>query len=236
MPIIDSKLPKNERILIAAEKIFSQRGYTQTTLDEIISLADTGKGTLYKYFGNKDNLFHTLVESKNTPFVEKLKKAVDAEPDLPSKLSRYLLLLLEFLTANKGLWRVLWYEQSCSANHAYPEQQSDGTWIIKSIYDNTLSAQDQKRLLRYHHILYSEIEILINILTPGFESGQLKRAKKNNANETVNKAAVFSSYHIFAGIAITVFHSLTEELSHETLVELITDSFLNGHLNPQYKN
>ena len=55
MTVIDATLPKKDRILIAAEDVFSRRGYTKATLDEIIALADTGKGTLYKYFGNKDN-------------------------------------------------------------------------------------------------------------------------------------------------------------------------------------
>ena len=54
---IDKTLPKDQRILLAAEEVFSRRGYVQATLDEIIALADTGKGTVYKYFGNKDNLF-----------------------------------------------------------------------------------------------------------------------------------------------------------------------------------
>lgn len=44
---------KRLRLLKATEEVFSKRGYAQTTLDEIIGLADTGKGTLYKYFGNK---------------------------------------------------------------------------------------------------------------------------------------------------------------------------------------
>jgi AcrR family transcriptional regulator len=34
---------KKERILAAAEEVFSKRGYTQSTLDEIIKIADTGK-------------------------------------------------------------------------------------------------------------------------------------------------------------------------------------------------
>ena len=46
MTAIDASLPKKERILIAAEDVFSRRGYTKATLDEIIALADTGKGTL----------------------------------------------------------------------------------------------------------------------------------------------------------------------------------------------
>lgn len=43
MTAIDASLPKKERILIAAEDVFSRRGYTKATLDEIISLADTAK-------------------------------------------------------------------------------------------------------------------------------------------------------------------------------------------------
>ena len=62
---IDTSLPKDIRILQAAEKVFSQHGYEKATLDEIIALADVGKGTVYKYFGNKEHLFYKLVADKN---------------------------------------------------------------------------------------------------------------------------------------------------------------------------
>lgn len=39
-------VPKNERILRAAEAVFSKKGYRQATLDEIVKIADTGKGTV----------------------------------------------------------------------------------------------------------------------------------------------------------------------------------------------
>ena len=38
---LDKALPKDERILQAAEKIFSMYGYEKATLDEIIALAST---------------------------------------------------------------------------------------------------------------------------------------------------------------------------------------------------
>ena len=41
---IDTSLPKDIRILQAAEEVFSQHGYEKATLDEIIALADVGKG------------------------------------------------------------------------------------------------------------------------------------------------------------------------------------------------
>lgn len=48
---------KRLRLLKATEEVFSKRGYAQTTLDEIVGLADTGKGTLYKYFGIRTTCF-----------------------------------------------------------------------------------------------------------------------------------------------------------------------------------
>ena len=38
---IDKTLPKDQRILLAAEEVFSRRGYVQATLDEIIALIDS---------------------------------------------------------------------------------------------------------------------------------------------------------------------------------------------------
>lgn len=65
-------VPKNERILRAAEAVFSKKGYRQATLDEIVKIADTGKGTVYKYFNNKENLFYTLIHMKNEVLLDAL--------------------------------------------------------------------------------------------------------------------------------------------------------------------
>lgn len=73
---INSSLSKEKRILKAAEKVFSHKGYSQATLDEIIKIADTGKGTVYKYYKNKENLFYTLVEAKNRKLIKDLNQAV----------------------------------------------------------------------------------------------------------------------------------------------------------------
>ena len=44
--------------------LFLKKGYSQATLDEVIKIADTGKGTVYKYYQNKENLFYTLISAK----------------------------------------------------------------------------------------------------------------------------------------------------------------------------
>ena len=54
---------KKHDIMAAAENLFSNRSYHEVTLDEIAHQAKVGKGTLYRYFSNKDDLFFQTATS-----------------------------------------------------------------------------------------------------------------------------------------------------------------------------
>src|SRR5208283_4489573 len=47
---------KKQRIMQAAERLFRMRRVHEITLDEIAREADVGKGTLYLYFSDKEDL------------------------------------------------------------------------------------------------------------------------------------------------------------------------------------
>ncbi len=52
---------KRQRILRAAETLFAQKGYENTTIQDLATAAGVGDGTVYDYFRNKEDvLFHTL--------------------------------------------------------------------------------------------------------------------------------------------------------------------------------
>ena len=44
------------RIVSAAWQLFYQYGYNNTTIDDIVELSQTSKGSFYHYFGSKDDL------------------------------------------------------------------------------------------------------------------------------------------------------------------------------------
>ena len=48
------------RIVSAAWKLFYEQGYEDTTVEEIIDLSETSKGSFYHYFDGKDALLSTL--------------------------------------------------------------------------------------------------------------------------------------------------------------------------------
>jgi len=62
-----------ERILDAALKIFSHKGFHDTRLDEIVEESSTSKGAIYFHFPNKERLFLALVDQ----FADLLERRVN---------------------------------------------------------------------------------------------------------------------------------------------------------------
>lgn len=52
---------KKERIIEAATASFTQYGFKGTTMDQIAKIAKVGKGTVYMYFDNKEQLFDEII-------------------------------------------------------------------------------------------------------------------------------------------------------------------------------
>ncbi|MGI6262916.1 MAG: TetR/AcrR family transcriptional regulator, partial [Succiniclasticum sp.] len=95
---------KKASLLAAAEQVFTSKGYADATLDEIIKLADTGKGTVYRYFGNKENLFYQLVLAKHEALMKDLwELARRQDCSVPDKLRLLSSRWLHFLSDNKVL-------------------------------------------------------------------------------------------------------------------------------------
>jgi AcrR family transcriptional regulator len=63
VPRPDVSAQRRAEILEAATSCFMRRGFTNTTMDDIVAESGLSKGTLYWYFGSKDELFMSAVAS-----------------------------------------------------------------------------------------------------------------------------------------------------------------------------
>ena len=224
---IDKSLPKSERILLAAADVFSRKGYLQATLDEIIEIADTGKGTVYNYFKNKDNLFYTLVSRINEPFVAALQK-VEASDESPFiKLELYLKEMISFLRVNDTLWQVLFYEM-IGANrgwyfiHDY-ETNSDRL-VVK--WGAPPSQEETEKVQRYTELVGSSFRILENIMQEGVDSGLFKQSPEN-------KGVHYAARHLYGGVAMAVFFGNDRQEKSDFIAKIIADRFLFGFAKPE---
>ncbi|MDN4075720.1 TetR/AcrR family transcriptional regulator [Fictibacillus terranigra] len=54
-------IDRKQNIIEAAAKSFSLFGYKATTMDQVAKIANVGKGTIYTFFENKEELFKEIV-------------------------------------------------------------------------------------------------------------------------------------------------------------------------------
>ena len=51
---------RRQQIIVAAKRVFSEKGFTRATMEDIAHDAELSPGTLYLYFKNKDELYASL--------------------------------------------------------------------------------------------------------------------------------------------------------------------------------
>jgi len=224
---IDRSLPKSERILLAAADVFSRKGYMQATLDEIIEIADTGKGTVYNYFKNKDNLFYTLVSNLNAPFVAKLKE-IEINKESPFiKLESYLKEMLDFLRHNDTLWQVLFYEMLGASRGWYfihDHETKEDNLVVK--WGAGPTPEEKERVTRYSNLIGSSFRVLENILQEGVDTGAFKSSPEN-------KGVHYAARHLYGGVAMAVFFGNDRSEDSSYLAKIIADRFLFGFAKSQ---
>jgi AcrR family transcriptional regulator len=72
---------RRQQIMVAAKRVFSVKGFSKATMEDIAKEAELSPGTLYLYFKNKDELYASLSLRILQYLLIRLEH-VNAEPDL----------------------------------------------------------------------------------------------------------------------------------------------------------
>ena len=74
-----------EQIMKAAEKLFSEKGYVQTTIDDISKASEYSRRTIYAYYENKDDILHHIIEKGLQTLKVDIENAVNRDDDFVGK-------------------------------------------------------------------------------------------------------------------------------------------------------
>ena len=77
---------KQKQIMRVVEKLAANHRFYEITMDEIAETAKVGKGTIYRYFGNKDELFFQVATSGFDELCELLQKTAPCHHSFSDKL------------------------------------------------------------------------------------------------------------------------------------------------------
>ena len=89
-------LDTRDRILDAAEDVFYDKGYSNTTLNEIAEAASVTRGAIYWHFKNKEDLFEAMCSRVRQPMGEMIEEIVEKDATDPiaqlSKTHEFIML------------------------------------------------------------------------------------------------------------------------------------------------
>ena len=146
-----SKATKS-KIVSAAWRLFYEQGYENTTVDEIIALSGTSKGSFYHYFDGKDALLGSLAYLFDEEY-EHLRTQIP--PDM------HTVDALCFL--NRELFGMI--ENRVDIN------------LLTRLYSTQLTTKGEKHLLDHNRVYY---KLLRKLVLDGQEKGELTKDKSVN--------------------------------------------------------
>ncbi|MFF0269608.1 TetR/AcrR family transcriptional regulator [Kribbella sp. NPDC004536] len=109
---------REREILEAAERIFGERGYQGTSMDDVAAQVGVSKPLIYQYYGSKDGLFLACLARLRGQLLETVADAVMAAADAEDSLYAGFLAWFRFLDEHPQAWSVLVDEGMLSAGPA----------------------------------------------------------------------------------------------------------------------
>lgn len=152
---------RNEELIHAAAKLFRERGYDATSMQEIADEMGILKGSVYHYVKTKEDLLWMVVEPVLTRLVEQAEEIFAADGDYASRLRKAMI------------------------NHAVSfEQNSPHMFVITRENGDTLSDKRREDVVALRSRYY-------NIWRDAIIAGQKKREFRKDIDSAIAVHGIF---------------------------------------------
>ena len=98
-------------IINAAEKIFSNNGFEQTTMDNVANQAELSKATLYSYFKSKEELYFAVCICGQRQLYSMIDHAMENIDNTYQSLLAFLKAIVKFQKSYPGYFQAMVYFQ-----------------------------------------------------------------------------------------------------------------------------
>jgi len=96
-----------ERILEAAEKLFAEKGFHETAMDEIVRAAKVSKGGVYFHFPSKEELFFALLDKLADALQREVQREITRRRGAVAKIQGALEVVLRTLKSQRHLAQII---------------------------------------------------------------------------------------------------------------------------------
>ncbi len=135
---------KEQAILEAASRVFAGRPFHEVLIDDIAASAGIGKGTIYRYFETKNELYFATILYGIDSLVAVIEKALPPEASAPERLERVATEILSFFWDRRYIYPLLQRDEQ------HPERQDElmnrREPILRLVQQTILSGIERREL------------------------------------------------------------------------------------------
>lgn len=102
--------PGKKKVLLAALKLFADKGFHATTTAKIAQQAGVSEGTIYKYFTSKENLLTELLSPMLNTIKDNFLNQLNNYEQLPALINFFVNDRSQFVIANYNFFKLLLQE------------------------------------------------------------------------------------------------------------------------------
>jgi AcrR family transcriptional regulator len=135
---------RREQLIIVGRKLFANKGFEGTTVEEIAAKANVSKPVIYEHFGGKEGLYAVVVDREIAALLDAITGALSADVNSRQTLERAAGALLDYIETSTDGFRILVRDS--------PAGQSTGSFAslisdVASQVEHILAAEFKRRKL-----------------------------------------------------------------------------------------
>jgi AcrR family transcriptional regulator len=104
----EKKARSRRRILESAREVFFRDGFMAANLDEVAEKAGVAKGTLYRYFESKAELYVAVLAHNGAIFVEKMRSTLRPDLSPPDQIRDTARFYFDHYVQNRDYFQIFW--------------------------------------------------------------------------------------------------------------------------------
>jgi AcrR family transcriptional regulator len=98
---------RREQLLDISRRLFAERGFEGTSIEEIAARADVSKPVVYEHFGGKEGLYAVVVDREVERFIAMATRLLAGEDNTTEKFEVAAVELLRYIEDNSDGFRIL---------------------------------------------------------------------------------------------------------------------------------
>ncbi|MEL7001476.1 MAG: TetR/AcrR family transcriptional regulator [Bacteroidota bacterium] len=154
------RLPVKERLVETASRLFYEKGYNRTGINEILEKSEVAKASMYQHFRSKEEICLAYLRRKDEGFISDLKNHLDTLPKGKERIMGLFSFLKEFYHQDgfRGCWCLNTISEipkdDKEINAEIRTQKNNFRALIYALVKENLKTKNEKRLADRLYLLY----------------------------------------------------------------------------------